>query len=304
MGDHSWLCHARNRMKYEQFIEAVETMVREKAKDASQVRLTKVSKNNALELQGICISTDGDAMSPIIYLHDFYERYQRGEDLEQITDCILTLSREHKKSHGMEVFFEFEQMKDKIFYRLVHFEKNETMLKSMPHIRYLDLAITFHCLVRQEDEEIGTLRITNEHLRYWNINSDTLLALASQNTPNLFPCLIRTMGEVISEMLPDSEGECVCPTPMYVLTNTSGINGATVILYQDVLQRLSRTLESDFYILPSSVHEVIAVPVTNGFAKQELSAMVEEINNSQVAPEEVLSGQVYRYQRTEQAIRF
>ena len=57
---------------------------------------------------------------------------------------------------------------------------------------------------------------------------------------------------------------------LYVLTNKSRINGAAGIMYEGVLKKLADKLESDMYILPSSIHEVIILPKSPMFNKEEL----------------------------------
>ena len=84
---------------------------------------------------------------------------------------------------------------------------------------------------------------------------------------------------------------------MKVLSNTRRIDGAVCILYPGVLESLAREEGHDLYILPSSMHEVILLPDTGAPSAEELKRMVREVNDTQVAPEEVLSGNVYRYTR-------
>lgn len=84
--------------------------------------------------------------------------------------------------------------------------------------------------------------------------------------------------------------------PMYVITNDKGVNGATSILYKDELQKLSDKTNSDLYILPSSIHEVIAIPASMG-EPNELAKMVKEVNFNEVQLDERLSNQVYHYNK-------
>ena len=85
--------------------------------------------------------------------------------------------------------------------------------------------------------------------------------------------------------------------PMYVLTNRQRLNGACCILYQDVLKQVAGRLGDSLYILPSSIHEVIAIPASASGNPKELSQLVQEINIAEVAPEEVLSDHAYYYDR-------
>ena len=75
--------------------------------------------------------------------------------------------------------------------------------------------------------------------------------------------------------------------PMYVLTNRQRLNGACCILYQDVLKQVAGRLGDSLYILPSSIHEVIAIPASASGNPKELSQLVQEINIAEVAPEEI-----------------
>ena len=85
---------------------------------------------------------------------------------------------------------------------------------------------------------------------------------------------------------------------LYVLTNKIGINGAAVILYDNVLKMIAEELESDLIILPSSIHEVIVIK-DDGADPDILKQIVCEVNLCEVTAVEVLSGNVYRYSRKE-----
>jgi len=82
---------------------------------------------------------------------------------------------------------------------------------------------------------------------------------------------------------------------MYVLTNSLRINGANTILYKDVLRKFAKKLDSNLYILPSSIHEVILVPATSGVSPITLLKLVKDANEYAVTKEEWLSDNIYFY---------
>ncbi len=84
---------------------------------------------------------------------------------------------------------------------------------------------------------------------------------------------------------------------MYVLTNTERRYGAVNLLYPEILKAAAGRLNGDFYVLPSSVHECMLVPVSTGAVATDLQQMVREINQACVAPEEVLGDSIYCYER-------
>ena len=80
------------------------------------------------------------------------------------------------------------------------------------------------------------------------------------------------------------------------------MNGAACLLYDDLLKDFSEKHASDFYILPSSVHEVLLLPAEGRKEDESLSAMVREVNRTQLSAEEFLSDHVYYYSRKEHAL--
>ena len=76
------------------------------------------------------------------------------------------------------------------------------------------------------------------------------------------------------------------------------INGAAAILNDTARQEIAEKL-GDFYVLPSSIHEVMIVPKSTGRSLEELELMVRSVNSSEVEPDEVLSDHVYEYDAKE-----
>ncbi len=323
-------------MEYNQFLEEVKECVAYKVGEQCKVQINHVIKNNEVELDGIVIFEEGEKLSPNIYLNSYYDKKMKGESIETIAEEILHIyyvARNENHMEEYEVQFSFEELKSSIIYRLVNYKKNRKMLEETPHIRFLDLAITFHCLVKQDTDGIGTIRITNDLMKQWNVSMKKLLKLASSNTSDLFPVKIRTMDEVIREILTKEmeelfdkydcaqlavsnsmdqskqqiinsfllELEKEQKMPMYIMTNTQGINGASTLLYQDILKSFADQIQSDFYVLPSSIHEVILVPFQTHLNKENLRGMVCDVNQTQVPLDEILSDQVYIYRREKNA---
>ena len=82
---------------------------------------------------------------------------------------------------------------------------------------------------------------------------------------------------------------------MYILTNIYKVNGASMLLDSDMMQKVMEEVGSDFFILPSSIHEVLIVPADSGMKSSDLETMVREVNDTEVSDTEILSYHVYRY---------
>ena len=256
---------------------------------------------------------DDSNISPTIYLNHYYEAYESGETtLRCIVDDVLDTYERNRvnQSVDMRFFMDYESIKDRIIFKLIHAERNEEMLKDIPNIRYLDFAIVFQCLISDEMFGNATIMIHNAHLKIWEITTEELYQNALLNTPRLQRYDIKSMRDVLCEMmrLEELEGKQIIDkeeylrelqdaTPMYVLSNRTRVQGASCILYPDILEDFAAAIRSDFYILPSSIHEVILLPAQGDEDEEALEKMVREVNETQVEREEVLSDSVYYFNR-------
>lgn len=292
-------------LDYTSFVSCIKSKIAERMGQEYNIRIIKVIKNNSLELESLVVLREGRNFAPNIYLNAYYESYLAGTPMAEVIERICMIY-EHCAVPIVQEDFDYtlELMRPYIFFRLVSLDRNKKLLTQVPYVQYLDLAVTFHCLVRSEEEGIGTIRITNDHIEQWGISCDELHKLAEKNTKRLFPPVIKTMGEVIKGLLDDvtsddelfdyEEPNCEM-YPMYILSNEKGISGASCMLYKDVIRDFAHLIKSDLYILPSSIHEVIIIPKEDSEDKKRLERMVIDINNSQVPSDEVLSDSVYIY---------
>ena len=119
---------------------------------------------------------------------------------------------------------------------------------------------------------------------------------AGRNRPGFFPMKGQgTPGEALKEDLG-------AEPYLYVLTNRSGQFGAAAALYPGVLSEAGEVLGEDFYLLPSSVHELLAIPKSEGLKPTYLRKILQEVNAERTAPEEQLGSEVFVYQRREERI--
>ena len=310
-------------MQYQEFLEKCLYMLKEQLGEGYNIQLNSILKNNSITLDGVVILKNDAKITPNIYLEEYFAQYEQGVEMETIISCIIGVYHDKVMERGdFEIQFTFEKMKENIIFRIINLEKNKELLCHCPHLEFLDFAITFHCLVQDQIDSIGTIRITDEHLNAWNITTTQLYECAKKNTPRLLPPLLRNMEEVLREILQQEElsldvnqihmelnrfdEESRIPDrrnrDMYILSNTKGINGASCMLYPDVIQNFSRLLKCDIYILPSSIHEIILLPAVEEYEKTQLEEMVTEINQTQVPYEEILSNHVYFYSNLENQI--
>ena len=290
-------------MNFEEFKAWVKENITSKDwKETSQVEISVVKKNNGVSKAGLSIREDEHDVSPLLYLDDYYIHYQNGELLENI---IRNIRADYdKKVHMAAVKIpnlqEFENIRGRVIYRLVNYEKNKEILEDCPHIRLYDLAVTFRWVARIDDVGVSTSLITNKQVKEWGVSVNDLVLAARQNTPRLFPAQIIDMEEMLAGMV----SFILYPStiPMYILTNKQEVNGASALLYGDILKDFANKKGADMYILPSSIHEVIMVPADRINDPTKLLSIVHDANTTVISIGDVLSDSVYYYDRKKDQI--
>ena len=300
-------------MEYEIFKGVVEEKFKEflpeKYQDA-QVEIRPVDKvNRTLDGLSIRVNELGMNISPTIYVNHMYEDYVTTENLnatlERAAEGFMK-AMEQKESINVNELTNAECAKDKIVFQLINTEQNKEMLANMPHREFKDLSVIYRMVVKIDGEGIASTPIHHGLAETLGFTEEQLFKLAAENTKRLLPPVVKSMNDVMREifmkdgMPPEIAdmmlGEMPPEQQMYVISNNKGINGAVSMLYEDGLHDLAEKLGSDLYIMPSSIHEVIAVSTDLG-NPNELAAMVAEINMDQVALDERLSNQVYHYDK-------
>lgn len=303
-------------MQFDEFcnlvVERVKEFLPEHFEKAS-VSLQVVTKNNDLQLTGLTIQSVGSNVSPTIYLESFYEKYQEGIEMPDILRRIAEVRMEYEVEGDFEVsqITDFDNCKDKILPRLIGAEWNQTLLEKRPHIIIEDLAVTFYIDLGKHNDGSMSVPIHNDLMNTWAVTADYLYELAVSNLTAANVGTFASMNEVMAEMMmPNMIEECggdretaeqmlemMMPPEdkMFVLSNKSKVNGASILLDKQMMQSVIDRVGSDFYILPSSIHECLVVPASQDMEPDDLVAMVREVNSTTVSNEDRLSNSIYTY---------
>lgn len=301
-------------MEYEVFKQHIRDGVEAQTKKGGKVLVNHVIKNNGRELDGLVIMEEGSNIAPTIYLNSYYEQYKDGRNISDIVKEIMNIHKSNKDNlkFASDMFNDYANVKDKVVYKVINYDKNLKLLTDVPHKKILDLAVVYYCLLEQDRGMSATALIHNSHMKSWNVTEEQLYEDAIINTPKLLKSCIKPMSAMLREMI-EVEGEDEKEDgdtqlmgregEMYVLTNANRVNGAACMLYEKVLDKFADLMEADLYILPSSIHEVIILPKESSYDKKMLQEMVREVNIEGVAADEVLSDNVYEYCREDRMIK-
>lgn len=301
-------CQERRGMTYYQFIHEVEVKVREAIEGNISVYIHSTVKNNGMQRHGLTLAEKGINIFPTIYLEEYYQQFRNGVSVENIAGDILRLYSEvrFKRCFERDFLRDFQQIRGKIVYHLVNRDANRELLEGVPYEEYLDLAVVYHVLLEVNTYGMASLMIRNEHLKLWNVTEKEISCEAHRNTRKLLPYEFRTMSALLEELAvtdeDEGDNEDEGNSIMYVLSNRIRSYGAAALLYESQLDGIGAYLEENFYVLPSSVHEVIVVPESAASGRKALDLLVKEVNELHVAPEEHLSNHAYYYDRQERRL--
>jgi len=293
------------KMSFDVFTKAVVEKIREYLPESfanASVELQTVVKNNDLKLTGLTIRSAESNICPTIYLEQFFEKYQAGEDMNEVLETIadIRLRNELKETFDVGQITDFDRVRGKIVPRLIGKEWNRELLAIRPHKIIADLAVTYHILMGHDFSGIASAPITNALMESWGVDVDTLHDLAIQNMPKLLPSTFQTMSSVLASMMGADSEELLSAMPpadeaMFILSNEQKVNGAAALLDKEIMKTVIERIGKEFFVLPSSIHECIIVPATADMDVSTLVSMVRDVNQSQVAPDERLSDSVYIY---------
>lgn len=298
-------------MNYQEFLDACVDSVRKIVGKEAEVVIHRVTKNNGIVLDGLVIMERSRHFAPTIYLNDYYAKYLAGCGIEDIAGRIyrLYLSNCNNLTLPEDFFLDFGKLRAQVAFRLISYERNKELLAKIPHRRWKDLAIIYFVVCDNIDKERAVVTIYNNHLKLWDVTENELYELAMINTPRLYKPVMRPMNQVVSEMiLKESDDDNIEELiehvnrmneefPMYVLSNEMKTQGAACMLYKGLLAGFTKHIEADVYIIPSSIHEVILVPIDGDVTREGLADMVKSVNQTELSVEEILSDEVYVFTR-------
>lgn len=277
----------------------------------AEIRIHQTKKVNRT-LDGLTVLPEGDAqVFPTIYINDMYEHYKACGDLETVLKDAAgqyaqtaEMVKDRKPEEVMDA--KMEHFKENVVMCLINTEQNRELLAGVPNRQFHDLSVVYRWVVEETPDAVGSVIVSDKVAEMAGMTEEELFRCASKNTREKNPVRITSMQEIMFNLLSippemrDMFGQE--PTPadnMWIIGNEKGINGAASMLYEENLHQLAEKLGDDLFILPSSIHEVIAIPAETAEGSLEhLTELVHDINMGELELSERLSNSVYHYDRT------
>ena len=265
----------------------------------------EVSKMNDQKLHGLTFKPKGSEAAATLYVDDLYERHQEGEDIGfLLTDLAERYEAAKNAPTPPNIDLSWEKVRDNLSIRLLERNRNVDFLSNMPYVDAGNgLALTVDINIPGDRDGDWRIAVNHGVSDQLGVDRETLFITAMDDAMLNDPPTLTDMSQALfspsKENLLDRKEplEPMDVGGMYVLTTESGNLGASALFYPDVREKAAEMLGSGYYILPSSVHETILVPESAVIDEKELCNMVKQANRTVVEPKDVLSDNVFHYDK-------
>ena len=291
------------KMDYTEFKEALKNLVQEKSDSDMKVEIVQIIKNNQIKSENLTYKSRNYNLFPSIRLEELYQKYQE-YGMDWCVDMAVSILKNVKRIDEDQLMESWESAKGRIVVELINESWNQELLEEIPYEAFLDLAVIYRLKMWECKSGDVVHTVTNEMMEHWNITEEELYETALTNLQKEEFEIIglhQVLQDMIEEHI-DVEQKGEFHEWAYVFTNQSRIKGAAAMLCTDLLNSFAEAQGSDLFILPSSVNEVILLPVKEDENTAELRRIVRETNEGIVNKEEWLSDEVYYFRRSTGAV--
>ena len=287
----------------EKFIEDVSDRLYEQGAEVN-ISVHEVNKLNE-SYEAITVTPEGSNIGVNVGIDKFYGAYENGTPYEEVVDKAVDVVAHgiaQRPEFDIDSLTDYSQMKEKLAMEVVSAEANKDLLETVPHKNMEDMAVVYRFVLSSDDDGRASILVTNQIIESMGVTPEQLHADALENAPHIKPAEIRGMSEVMAELVGPEQAEMMGIVPMdpkdeqmFVATVPDKVHGAGVLAYQDFMDQAAERVGGDFFILPSSIHEILIVPDNGQMDLKTLEDMVKDVNATQVAPADKLTDSVYHY---------
>ena len=287
----------------ENLVKDVKSQLDERFGSDTTVEIHTVDKMNE-SYEAVTVKPEGSNIGVNINATEIYKSVQDGADYGTVVDKAVDMAEnalDNRPDFDLTSIMDYEQMKSKLTMEVVSAERNAELLQTVPHKNMEDMAVVYRFLIDSTDEGRSSILVTNKMLDNYGITPEQLHADAVKNAPEIRPIVIQGMAEVLAKQMGVEDLEMLGlnippeQEQIFVASVPDNIHGAGVLAYEDFMDKAAERAGGDFYILPSSIHELLIVPDNGMMDLKSLENMVREVNATTVDPSDKLTDNVYHY---------
>ena len=238
-------------MDFKEFTTRAEQDIRAALEDASPgvgVGMNPVEKLQGESYTAITLTPEGTNIGMNLNLNQLYDRMQRGESYDSVLQAAVDQAKEHLSNmprFDVAELSSYETAKDLLFVDVVGTKVNAEMLAKVPHTDMEDISMVYRMQLEQLSDGAATVLITNDLMNRMGVTKEQLHADAMANSEVVRPASMRTMAEVMAQMMGMSVEDFpmdMSGPQMYVVTNVEGFHGSAAAFYPDFMDNAAKEL--------------------------------------------------------------
>ena len=304
------VCIFMENMDYESFKKEFTEDIKEKLYEMGygdvDIKINNIKKVNR-DYEAMNVVPEGGVMGVSFNLEEIFTKFEQSGDYDSVlknTTSFVANGIDTAPKTDIDNLLNYEEMKNKLSIEVISAEANKELLLNIPHARIEDLAAVYRFVLKSESTGKASILVSNEMMQKMGITHEQLKNDALYNAPIIRPAVIKGMNEVIKELMGKEAYEIANGTgnveeSVYVATVPDKDSGAGVLSYQNFMDQAAERVGGDFFILPSSIHEILIVKDDGEMKAELLRNMVQQINRTELMPEDKLSDNVYHYDSKE-----
>nr|UVY42614.1 MAG: Protein of unknown function (DUF1444) [Bacteriophage sp.] len=269
----------------------------------------KFVKKDGGDLLNIIFAEHDDAYEVCsVHVEELYVAYQNGIRLNTIVDYICS-DVLHAKSiyvyDKTKELMDYDTAKSRLFVRLINYDRNADILRDVVHKTLGDIVFTVYAIVDENEFGIVSTKVLKSMVKKWDKNEDDIFNEAIKNTYYLTPPRIYKWEGVLCDESYAGESfmndEDICDLDKSfsgnTLSTTRKTNGAIAVFLPGVAERIAELLDSDFYMVFTSIHEVMIHSTGSGVDPKDLKLVLQDTLRKVTPSSDYLTEKIYKYNR-------
>ena len=296
-------------MDYENFkedlLEGLKEGLYERGIEDPSIRTQRIEKLNG-GYEAVQVTPADSHIGVTLNMDAYFKAYENGTDMSDIIAKVVDTAVsgiENTPDVDIASLTDYEQMRGKLTMDVVSAETNAKMLANVPHQDMEDMAVVYRFMLDSGSYGNATILVTNALIENMGVTPEQLHQDALENAPQLRPIEFTGMSQIVIDKMGPEMAEMMGITApldprdeMMTIASTKDMNhGAGIIAYETFMEQAAERVGGDFYVIPSSIHELILVPDNGQLRLEELKDMVLQVNATEVQPEDKLTDSVYHY---------
>lgn len=269
----------------------------------------KFVKKDGGDLLNIIFAEHDDAYEVCsVHVEELYVAYQNGIRLNTIVDYICS-DVLHAKSiyvyDKTKELMDYDTAKSRLFVRLINYDRNADILRDVVHKTLGDIVFTVYAIVDENEFGIVSTKVLKSMVKKWDKNEDDIFNEAIKNTYYLTPPRIYKWEGVLCDESYAGESfmndEDICDLDKSfggnILSTTRKTNGAVAVFLPGVAEKIAELLDSDFYMVFTSIHEVMIHSTGSGVDPKDLKLVLQDTLRKATPSSDYLTEKIYKYNR-------